>query len=101
MSTSLAIRNAASGIRLASKSLAATANNTANLQTEGYRRVSVTGSAVKTGGVRPVTSRAAVPGADLVSDVVDRVSAVSLYRANASVIRAVDETKGQLIDLQA
>lgn len=94
-----AIGHARTGLELARARLDASAHNTANALTDGFRQVRVTGAEAADGGVEARVSRASAPGADAVADVVERKSAAVLYRANLSVIRANDTLLGEVVDL--
>ncbi len=84
------IGGARSALQLAQRQLEASAHNTANLATEGFRRVGVDGTGR--------TARASQPGADPIADTVDRISATTLYQANLAVLAVDDELKGDLLD---
>jgi flagellar basal body rod protein FlgC len=96
-----AVDRASSGLQLASRRLAASAHNSANALTDGFRRVDVTGAEAAAGGVTPrvTTAPADAPSADPVADVVDRKTTAVLYRANLAVAKAADEMTGQVVDL--
>lgn len=101
-----AVDRARTGLALAGAALAASAHNTANATTEGFRRVRATGAEAAGGGVEvrlsrepPAPGEVARPPGDGVRDAIDRRSAVVLYRANLAVVRAGDDLLGELIDV--
>lgn len=92
------VSSARSALHLAQTKLAASAHNTANALTDGFRRTRVDAVETAGGGVRPEVSRATTPGNDLVGDAVERITAGVLYRANLAVIEADDAMTGDLLD---
>lgn len=95
------IDRAASGLRLAEASLAASAHNSANALTDGFRRIRVTGAEAASGGVTAQVSTAPAEASspDPVADTVDRTTASLIYRANLAVVKAADELTGKVVDL--
>ncbi len=94
-----AMDRAVSGMRLAEAKLAASAHNTANALTEGFSRVQVDGVTVPDGGVdMNVSTLPAEDGPDIVAEVIEQKSAVTLYRANLKVVKATDEMIGDLLN---
>ena len=94
------VDRARSGLNLAEARQNAFAHNTANALTEGHRRVRVDGAEGPDGGVEVRVSREALPGPDLVRDVVESATTAVLYRANIAVVNAESERLGELLDLQ-
>lgn len=94
-----AIGRARSGVKLAETQVAAAAQNTANLQTEGYHRVRASGVETAEGGVRVELSRAAESGAEPVGDVLTLKQGSALYRANLAVVDTADKMLGQAVDI--
>ena len=96
-----AIDRAGSALRLAEASVAASAHNSANVLTDGFRRINVTGAEAASGGVTAQVSAAPAeaPSADPVADAVERRTAAVFYRANLAVVRAADELTGKVVDL--
>jgi flagellar hook protein FlgE len=92
------VSNARSALQLAGTQLDASAHNTANALTDGFKRVRVDAETAPQGGVRARVSQAEQPGADLVADTIDRISASTLYEANLTVLAVDDELKGALLD---
>lgn len=92
---------AMSGLQVAQQRLNAAAHNTANQQTEGFRRHDVQAQAEPQGGVTAQTRRADAPGADPVADVVAQKSAGYAYDANLKVLKTEQKMQGSLLDEQA
>ena len=95
-----AIRRAGSGLNVAGQKLAAVANNSANMVTEGYREVDVNG-VESTEGAQVHIRRKARPGVDPVTIAVDGRIAELTYRANLVVVETADEMVGETMDLFA
>lgn len=92
---------ALSGLQVASRQMAASAQNIANLATEGYRRMEVVSSPVQGGGVRATMRQAAEPGENLLADVVSQMQGEYMFKANLQSIRTYDRLLGVLIDTRA
>ncbi|CAG1017370.1 hypothetical protein BURC_02016 [Burkholderiaceae bacterium] len=92
---------AQSGLGAAMLRLGAAAHNVANLQTPEYRRQVVLQEPMAQGGVAASIGRAAQPGADLASDVVQQMVASYSFKANLRVIQTHDEMMGTLLDVHA
>lgn len=92
---------AQSGLQAAQTRLGASAQNIANMQTEGFRRDVVSAQASPQGGVVVSLSKAAQPGPDLTQDVVDQMGAKTAFTANVQVLKAADRMMGSLLDVRA
>ncbi len=92
---------ALSGLQAARTQLDASANNIANLNTEGYHREQVVQTEQPQGGVAAQVKRAPQAGADLEADVVAQLQAKNAFLANIAVFKADSKMKGQLLDLAA
>ena len=99
--------------------LQSTANNTANMLTDGYKATRVEFAELKQGGVTATVSRDLTPGTylppqpgtpnpdqpressnvDLVTETVDLIVTQRAFEANARFIRTADETTGTIIDI--
>jgi len=92
---------ALSGLQHAQQRLQASAHNIANLATEGFSPQRAVGSARPGGGVetRLVTGEAG--GTDLVTEVVEQLSASYAYRANIVTLQRADSLLGTLLDVRA
>lgn len=94
-----AMERAASGMRLASAKVAASANNTANMLTEGFARGQADGVAAPEGGVEvSLSSLPPEAGPDPVGEIIEQKSAAVLYRANLKVLKTTDEMLGEILD---
>jgi flagellar hook protein FlgE len=89
------------GMRAADLLLTATADNTANLDTPGYRAEQVDLATTPAGGVGASVSRAEEPGVDLAEQMTNLAVARTIYTANARVLRAGLENERTLLDLLA
>lgn len=92
---------ALSGLQAANRQMAASAQNIANLGTEGYRRMEVMSSPLPGGGVQASTRQAAEPGENLLADVVSQMQGEYMFKANLQSIRTYDRLLGVLIDTRA
>ena len=91
---------ARAGMNVASRMLDASAHNTANMVTEGYREVDARG--VETSeGVKVHIRTSPTEGVDPVRAIVDRRFAALMYRANLEVVKVADEMVGETTDLLA
>jgi flagellar hook protein FlgE len=84
-------------------SLQATANNIANVSTEGYRSARVDFSDGSGGqGVQVASvSRSESSGVDLPSEMVGLMQIDQAYTANIAMIRTADETTGTVLNMIA
>ena len=102
-----------SGLSVASLSLATSANNVANVNTDGFVPSRVEAHEVQAGGVtgevvkdapafEAKLDRAilAPSGTDLENEVVSQMAGVQVYRANLASLKASDEMTGALFHLQ-
>lgn len=92
---------AASGMRVASLRLDATASNVARQPLADSQRLGVSATALVGGGVQGQVVAAAPDDAAPVADLVASRSAVLAFDANARVLRASDDSIGFLLDVTA
>lgn len=92
---------AQSGLQAAQARLGASAHNIANMQTDGFKRETVSAQATPQGGVVVSISQAAQAGSDLTQDVVDQMSAKNAFMANVQVLKTADQMMGSLLDVRA
>lgn len=92
---------AQSGLQAAQTRLGVAAHNIANMQTEGFRRETVSSQAAPQGGVVVNISQAAQVVSDVTQDVVDQMSAKQAFMANVQVLKTADQMMGTLLDTQA
>jgi flagellar basal body rod protein FlgG len=97
MSSVLAI--AQSGMNAAQIQLQGSAQNIANLNTAGYRRVSVQQATAADQGVSSSLSQGASPGNPIESDMVGLLQAKNSYLSNLTVFRSSDRMMGTLLDV--
>ncbi len=79
---------------------AVTANNVANVNTEGYKASSVEMRENRAGGVSPTVSQ----GQDTVEisrEAVDMITTGQGFKADLKVLKAADEMTASLLDLKA
>jgi flagellar basal body rod protein FlgG len=88
-----------SGLRAADLLLTATADNTANLDTPGYRAERVDLATAADGGVQASVSRAPDPGVDLVEQMTNLSLAGVVYTANARLLAASRDNGRSLLDI--
>lgn len=89
----------ASGLDAATRRLSAAASNIANASTPDYQPIAAVQQASPDfGGVSSAfAARGGPPGVDLAREAVDVSQAVNSYKANAAVIRAVDDMQRELL----
>ncbi|WP_394790521.1 flagellar basal body protein [Rhodoferax sp.] len=90
-----------SGLQAAQTRLDSSAQNIANGQTEGFRRLEVQQQTQTGGGVSTQVERAAVAGDALETDMVDQLQAKNSFLANLAVFKTNDRMLGSLLDTQA
>jgi flagellar hook-associated protein FlgK len=96
---SISLSTALSGLSAANERLRASAHNTANLSTEGFRRERVEAQTTASGGVQTDTTRVPAPGTDLAAEVVERKSATYAFVANLRVLQTQMRAEGALLDI--
>jgi flagellar hook-associated protein FlgK len=92
---------AQSGMQSAQLRLDSSANNVANLPTQGYRRQEAVAEAQPEGGVATRLQKAQQPGVNLEEEVVEQMSASFAYKANLQVLRVADRNMGALLNEKA
>lgn len=92
---------AASGLHTAQARLNSAAHNIANLETSGFRRQEVRAKEQPGGGVSPVLTRSATPGAALETDMVGQLQAKNAFLANLAVFKTSQQMTGALLDTTA
>ena len=92
-----------SGLQAAQLRLDASANNLANANTPGYRRVTVAQAAVaENAGVRATAQRdQQAQGVALEQEAVEQMSATYAFKANLKTLKTQDEMMGSLLDVKA
>ena len=95
-----------SGMQTAARRQAITANNVANVQTEGYQAQQAISGETASGGVDIVEVQTsefpAVPGSsnvDLTTEVTNQILDTNTYEANAKMVKAQNDTLGTLLDI--
>ncbi len=99
------------------KKMNASANNTANIDTDGYKKIQVTMAQMESGGVEALMGKVDIPGpmvseltsqgsvlveksnVDLAQEVTNQIVAKRGYEANLASIRAFDEMMGSVLDI--
>jgi flagellar hook protein FlgE len=92
---------ALSGLNAAQTNLQVSANNIANLPTEGFRRQQVQQSEQAGGGVTTQITRAEAEGSALEEDVVAQLQAKNSFLANLAVFKTSNSMAGALLDMSA
>ncbi|KPF69944.1 hypothetical protein IP84_03440 [beta proteobacterium AAP99] len=100
--TAPAASTALSGLNAASLRMAASANNVANMNTPGYRRLGVEqaalpSSSTQPGGVAASVTQASEPGVELTEEVVEQKMALYSFKANVLVLQTQDEMQRALL----
>ncbi len=113
---SLAINTAMTALRTLDKKMEVTANNTANVNTDGFKASRVETQEAYPAGVKVTISQTETPGTplqdaegsetsessnvSLEEQMQELVMTSQMYRANLEVIKAEDETLGALLDIR-
>ena len=93
---------AQSGLQAAQARLDASAHNTANMNTPGFRRLRAAPSEVAgRGGVATAVQRAPQEGVALEQEVVDQMTATYAFKANLQTLQTQDRMMGALLDVRA
>lgn len=101
---------AQSGLQAAQARLTASASNVANLNTPGYKPLTVQTQAQgpsqpqqqpQPGGVVVSFSRAATEGVSLEEEMVGQLQAKTDFMANLQVLKTADQVMGSLLDAKA
>jgi flagellar hook-associated protein FlgK len=87
-----------SGMNAADLLLSATADNVANLDSDGYSPWRVNMSTQAGGGVSASVTKAPEPGVDLVDEMAGLITGSLLYRANARAFTVGARTEQSLFD---
>lgn len=95
------LSTASSGLQAAQARLNSTAHNVANAQSEGFQRQQTTSQALPSGGVQTQPRRLPQPGADLVQDTVEHISAAYSFQVNLKTVQTADAMLGALLDTRA
>lgn len=90
-----------SGLKAAQTRLDVASHNIANAQTDGFTRQTVIQQEQAGGGVEARVTQAAVPGAELATDLVSQMSASYAFKANLKSIETAQQMTGSLLDLRA
>jgi flagellar basal-body rod protein FlgC len=103
-----AFSSALSGLSAASTGLAVTANNVANVQSDGFKAKRVNLASQANGGVAvqglsedPTPTVLGGSNVDLATEAVQGMSLDLMYRANLKVIQAEDQRMKATLDLKA
>ena len=110
--------NTLSALAAFKKKLNVTANNVANLNTQGFKKSRVTFSEGKNGGVEAAVTSVDTPGkpqdtirndritetessnVDLATELTDMISAKAGYMSNLKPLKAQDDMIGTLLDIK-
>ena len=93
---------ASSGLQAAQARLDASAHNTANMNTPGFRRLRAEQTEVAgQGGVAASIQRAPQEGVALEQEVVDQMTATYAFKANLQTLQTQDRMMGALLDVRA
>lgn len=92
---------ASSGLNAAQANLNSSAQNIANLGTEGFRRQETVQTTQTGGGVQASYRQASTTGNALEADVVNQMQAKHSYMANLAVFKTSNAMTGALLDIKA
>jgi flagellar hook protein FlgE len=91
-----------SGLQTAQWRLDSAAHNVANLNTNGFRRQTVTQEDLPDqGGTRAIVGQSDQEGVALEREVVEQMSASYAFKANLKTIQTQDDVLGSLLDTRA
>ncbi|OHB24584.1 MAG: hypothetical protein A2X84_05860 [Desulfuromonadaceae bacterium GWC2_58_13] len=102
------------GLKAMETRMSATANNLANVNTDGYKKDRVTLSENQHGGVNATAAKVNTPGAtvedqgttrelsnvDIAEEITDTIPTRAGYSANLKMLQAQDELTGTLLDIK-
>lgn len=113
---SLAINVAMTALRALDKKMEVTANNTANVNTDGFKASRVETQEAYPGGVKVTISQTETPGTplpvaegsetaessnvSLEEQMLELVTTPQMYKANLEVVKSEDEMLGSLLDIR-
>lgn len=78
-----------------------TANNVANMNTEGFRPSEATTSESANGGVSATIRHLEIPEVDITKEMVDLIITEIGFKANLKAIRTEDDLAGSILDIKA
>ncbi len=78
-----------------------TANNVANMNTEGFKPSVATINAVSDGGVSPTIRQLEIPEVDMAKEMVDLITTEFGFKANLNAVRTEDEIINSILDIKA
>ena len=90
-----------SGMQAAQARLQTSANNIANMSSEGFKRKEAVQQSSAAGDVETTGTRALQEGGSLVQDVVQQLEAKNAFLANLAVFKRTNEAMGSLLDSKA
>lgn len=100
-----ALMAALSGLEASEKRFGVSANNVANLRSEGFTPSRTTNAEEPFGGVRvtisPQARSFASPGVNLVRETADTIGAIAEYRANLASATVAADTSGVIVRIGA
>ncbi|MCX2861458.1 flagellar basal body rod protein [Paucibacter sp. PLA-PC-4] len=99
--SSVSLSTALSGISAANERLRASAHNTANLQTPGFRPERVVQTSLPEGGVVAGVERSQQVQVSAERELVEQRSATYSYVANLRVLQTQLRAEGALLDIKA
>ncbi|MBI5847786.1 MAG: hypothetical protein HZB31_07550 [Nitrospirae bacterium] len=77
-----------------------TANNVANMNTEGFKPSNAMLNTMSDGGVSATIRQLDVPEVDLAGEMVDLIVTEIAFKANIKAIRMEDEITGSILDIK-
>lgn len=108
---------ASSGLRAARDRMNVSANNTANVNTIGFKKKKVLNNEIKNGGVRSTVEQINTPGdpavdektgelvegsnVNIIEESIEMIKAEKSFKANAAALKARDEMLGKIINIKS
>lgn len=93
--------SALSGLAAFGKALNVTANNIANMNTEGFKPINAMMNEDINGGVKVTLSQSPDPGVDVAKEMVDMMIEKVGVKVNVKSLQAEDDILKSLIDIKA
>lgn len=89
-----------SALRASVTRLNVTANNLANMNTEGFKPSKAILQAASEGGVSATVRQLDIPEVDIAGEMVDLIATETAFKANILAIRTEDEVTGSILDIR-
>ena len=92
---------ARTGLDASSRKLEVSAENIANLETDGYKAKQVTNTTDPSGGVKSSEVKVTDEPTNVAQETINQIVASTTYKANAQVVKTAEDISGALFDIKA